>query len=251
MLIASDFRDFYDVARSLGVDKLYVYKRVTEIKKGEFEFDRSTRNSWPYPEEFTHTKRGVKHKYIASKVIVGFCGKLYPAVVFEKFVLVDEKFELKERVTLYSKEKTIAYLEKEKLKFETQSLSYWAVRDFSVKTPEAMENFFEGSSFTKLENEFIKHKCPVFVYGRFEAEKSTHGKVRLVLNPRLTDYKFVQVKDPITAWKELYNYISGVLGSSGPELVKISDKELAKKKGHDGEYSFKKPPGKRGKVRWR
>jgi len=43
-------------------------------------------------------------------------------------------------------------------------------------------------------------------------------------------------------------FISGVLGVQVRPTVEISDKDKQAAKGHDGEYSFKKPPGG---GRWR
>ena len=67
----------------------------------------------------------------------------------------------------------------------------------------------------------------------------------LILNPELRKYDFVTVKDPPAAFQEIYMYISGVLGVPARSMVEISDREKARKHGHDGKYSFKKPP--RGK----
>ena len=67
----------------------------------------------------------------------------------------------------------------------------------------------------------------------------------------MKNYRFVQIKDPPTAFQDIFMYIAGVIGITEPVTVKISDKELAKKKGHDGKYSFRKPPGKRGNPKWR
>ena len=73
--------------------------------------------------------------------------------------------------------------------------------------------------------------------------------IGLVTNAQLKDFQFAKMKDPFTAFQDIYMYISGVLGVDAKPMVQISDKDLAHKRGHGGKYSFKKPPGtkKRGK----
>lgn len=247
MLIVSKFRDYYDTAAVHGIDKTCVYIRTEEAKKSDYNLDTGSRwRSWPHAEEFLKTKGGVETSYSVYKYVVGFCGKLYPVIVVEKDVAGTKT----ERFSFYSTEKIQAFFTKEKLKLDSRYTSgYWSMRDFTVKSEQSMNNFFEIAQFKKLEEEFAKNNCPAFVYGRFNIDGK--DKLRVVLNPKLRDYRFAQMKDPQTAFQDIFMYISGVLGISAPPMVKVKDKELAAKRGHDGKYSFRKPPGKRGKKQWR
>lgn len=244
MLIASKFHDFYDTVSVFGVDKTCVYQRNRQELKGEFVFGdevrKTLRSSWPREEEFTKTKSGVQTKWTAFKYIIGYCGKLYPMVFVEKKTPTKTQ-----NFGLYSPEEVEEFFEKENINLAKSLYSYWSMREFSVKSKESMKQFFDAEQFKSLEQEFQKHKIPVFIYGRFTKDEL------LILNPKLKDFKFMKVKDPQTAFQDIFSYISGVLGVSAPETVELSDKELAKKKGHDGKYSFRKTPGKRGKKQWR
>jgi len=241
MLIVSNFHDYYDTISVYGVDKEYVYERKEKVLMGTFGKEDRNRGHWAYEEKYSKTKSGIKTDYVVHKRVVGFCGKLYPVVVVEKKVGTEKA----EQISFYSTEKVHSFFAKEKITL-IDRLSYWSMRDFSTKSEKALNSFFEGSMFKELKAEFQKNKCPVFIYGRFP---SIGRSERLILNPKLRDYKFAQVKDPATAFQDIFMYIAGVLGISTPVMVKLSDKELAKKRGHGDPYSFRKLPQKKGKKR--
>jgi hypothetical protein len=164
---------------------------------------------------------GLFQKPFRATRIIGFCGKLYPLLETKGFLIYDRKIALD------------------------------VVKD-SWNKKDINKCFSEDIKDPGLLKIFVEKKVPVFIYGDYLAGKYENGKSRqLILNPKLSDWGFQSVKDPVTAFQDIYMYISGVLGVSAPETVEISDKEMAKKKGHDGEWSFRKPPGKRGKNRWR
>lgn len=245
MLIVSNFHDFYDTISRLGVDKTCVYKRETVALPGEFDTGERF-NRWPHGQEFVKGKK----KYFTDPVVIGFCGKTYPAIAVscgESLSLIDKKH------VFFSSEDLYAFFVKEKISTKKSGGRFsWFGHHLSMLDRASVDNFFEGKIFKPMEKYFAKHHAPAFVYGRFtDAVPHTNGKEKLVLNPCLKDYRFFQVKDPQTAFQDVFMYISGVLGIDTPKMVKISDKELAKKRGHDGEYSFRKPPGKRGKNKWR
>jgi hypothetical protein len=250
MLIVSKFRDFYDTISVYGIDKTCVYERTSEFIKGTVQFTgRYSDRGWPYAEQFEKSKNKIKYEYVSKKFVIGFCGKLYPVVVITK----EEKKAQSSKITkycFYNAEEVTIYLEKEKLT-ENTTKRYVSFNDFSVERPQSLNNFFNTDLFEPLQEEFHKNNCPVFVYGRFKQGDEIRPKDFLVTNPCLKDYKFEKVKDPQTAFQDVFMYISGVLGISAPEMVEISDKEMAIKKGHGDKYSFRKPPGKRGKKQWR
>lgn len=253
MLIASKFHDYYDTVSVYGIDKTCVYKRNKQELKGEFVFGdevrKTLRSSWPHAEDFSRTKRGSVTTWRVFKYVIGYCGKLYPMILVEKVTPAKTQ-----TFGLYSPDEVSEFFEKENINLARSLYAYFSLREFSVKSKESMTQFFEGEQFKSLEQEFHKNKCPVFVYGRFPKPDSVMrfgGEEQLVLNPKLKDFKFMKMKDPQTAFQDIFMFLSGVLGVSAPETVELSDKELAKKKGHGDKYSFRKPPGKRGKKQWR
>jgi hypothetical protein len=248
MLISSKFHDYYDTISVFGIDKTCVYQRNRKELGGKFEFAdgrRNYSNHWPYEEEFELIRKGIPTKWVVSKYVIGYCGKLYPMILVEKFA--PHRTQI---FGLYSADEVRDFFAKEDIQLATSRYTYYSIREFSFKSEPSMKQFFEGRPFKALEKEFYDNKCPVFVYGRFGDERRSRREL-LVLNPKLKDFRFMRVKDPQTAFQDIFMFISGVLGVSEPVMVELSDKELAKKKGHDGKYSFRKPPGKRGQKKWR
>jgi hypothetical protein len=156
--------------------------------------------------------------------IIGFCGKLYPLLQTEKFIIYDKKEVIK----------------------RTRNVRYfWHDRELGACFNEYLNN-------PELLKIFVDKKTPVFIYGDYLDGEYKVGKAKeLIINPRLKDWGFQSVKDPVTAFQDIFMYISGVLGTPEKPMVKISDKEMAKKRGHDGKFSFRKPKGKRGNPKWR
>lgn len=154
--------------------------------------------------------------------IIGFCGKLYPLLQTKNALIYDKKVAL-----------------------EIIGKSGYYRRDIDACFSEDLKN----PALLKI---FVDKHTPVFIYGDcLDGNYKAGNSRQLIVNPKLKDWGFQSVKDPVTAFQDIYMYISGVLGIDAPEMVKISDKEMAKKRGHDGKFSFRKPPGKRGNPKWR
>ena len=158
--------------------------------------------------------------FMATRLI-GFCGKLYPLLEIRN---------------------TLIYDRKEAIKRIKDSWNQKYVNDC----------FLELINNKALLNIFIEKKTPIFIYGDYlDGYYEPRKSQELIINPRLKDWGFQSIKDPVSAFQDIYMFISGVLGVSNMKMLEFSDKLKAKAKGHDGEFSFRKPPGKRGKNRWR
>jgi hypothetical protein len=161
-----------------------------------------------------------KKDFMAVRLI-GFCGKLYPILQTTNAIIYDKEEALK------------------KVK------DSWYRKDVD-------KCFTEDTKNKELLKIFAEKNTPVFIYGDcLDGEYKAGHQQELIINPKLNNVGFQSVKDPVTAFQDIYGYISGVLGTSAPKTVKITDKEMAKKRGHDDKYSFRKPPGKKGNPKWR
>ena len=228
MLIDSDFKDYYDTIRTYGVDKTVVYKRKNKLIEERTDFSH------------VHETYSFKGGYInATAGLVGFCGKLYP------FLKTSESYygakpSGKDRI-FCDYESLDKYLTSMKVKADEKYYPSWK-HGSQLKSKEGRKRYFNPEDFKEYEKVFEKHKVPVFWV-------NSRG---IVLSPILRELGFVTVKDPPTAFQEIMQYISGVLGTGERPMVEIADKYKAAAKGHDSPYSFRKPPGsKRGKPRWR
>lgn len=218
MYIISKFRDYYDVGMKSGIDKTVVYERNTVEVKGKVISLQG--NGW-------HGR------------VLAFCGKFYPFVYHVGIgVQVDR--------IIWDVEEAVATLPKSRWRL--------AWDDDRLDSEIGIRRFFDRK-YPELEKLYHEYRTPVFAFEPRPARVyrwQREGEFRsLVFNPCLKDIQFYKAKDPITAFQEIYMFISGVIGSAPKPREIISDEVMAASKGHDGEYSFRKPPGKRGKKRWR
>lgn len=234
MLIVSNFHDYYDTAMTYGIDKTVVFNRDNslgeKLKTRDFDLD------WP---EDHQTRKGIVR---ISEILVGFCGKIYPAVRFERL------YQHKTPVTVVF-DATQFFIEAvdHDLRVDWDAkLTGWSRLKFWRGGIHAgyAKDFFE-KSYRELEETFHKAHTPIFTIA-FEGRD-----LWLRINPQLKPLQFAKVKDPASAFQDIYSYISGVLGAPPPPKEEPSDKIKAQNHGHDDPYSFRKTPGKRGKNRWR
>lgn len=103
---------------------------------------------------------------------------------------------------------------------------------YSWYRKDVQANFAEDLKNPALLKIFVEKHTPVFIYGDcLDGEYKTGKSKELIINPKLQDWGFQSVKDPVTAFQDIFMYISGVLGVDAPKMIEISDKEKAKKKG--------------------
>jgi hypothetical protein len=248
MLIVSKFHDYYDTASIHGVDKTCVYLRNEE----KMEIHGRGWNSEPYillkdgtrfplgKVASYETKRYVSADYEFKKAILGFCGEIYPLI---KVIKTYNGYPAPspETYCFYDQPSFANFIAEEGIVSKKYRYGSWGRERFDLDSDQGINNFFDHNRWTKLEGLFAAYHVPCWVL----RERS------LKLNPNLKDLGFMKIKDPQTAFQDIYMYMSGVLGQPIKPTKPIDDKIMAASKGHDGPYSFRKPPGKRGKNRWR
>lgn len=245
MHIVSKYRDYYDTASAYGIDKTCVYLR----EEADFKVEGNHWNSEPYVLVENNkiflgklpspdTKATTSYDYEFHKIIVGFCGELYPLIKVTKKGRITRDIHT---FCFYEYAELRQFMDEEGIQDRKYGRYSWYADRMSVDSEKGMDAFFDPKSWTKLEQLFHLFRVPCF-----DVSWKWVG-----LNPCLKDKRFMTVKDSATAFQDIYMYLSGVLGAPPPPKEKIDDKIMAASKGHDGEYSFKKPPGKRGKNRWR
>lgn len=221
MLIVSDFHDYYDVGMKLGIDKTVVYDRKTIAIEGTFlSTERHQISGW-------------------KPSVLAFCGKFYPFVYHFTHSEVDR--------IIWDVEEALEALPRSRWSFS------WD--EDRIDTDTGIKRFFDRK-YPQLEKIFHERKTPIFGFApastrTYSWRPKEEPYKSLVINPNLKNIQFYKVKDTYSTFQDIYMFISGVIGIDKQPTTKISDKVMAASKGHDGEYSFRKPPGKRGKKRWR
>jgi hypothetical protein len=235
MLILSKKRDYYDNIRAYGIDKSIIYDRKEETINFKHKYHRLCSKTVDPLDECPHSWEYNKHQF--SFFVVGFCGKVYPVIRVERYrthMTIGLK-DLQSTEHFFFASDVLDYCNRYNIKVPEKD---W---NDTVRTVRGIKRFFnEGYDF--LYPLFQKYKVPVFVWGCTQDKYSWYTNPTLILNPILKDYQFMRMIPPPLAFQELMMYISGVLGTPDRPMVKLSDKEIARKHQMDGKYSFRKTP---------
>jgi len=210
MLIVSKFHDYYDSALGFGgVDKTCVFQRKTIKAKGDNPFKGIL------PREFVSNTT----ETMGTVFVVGFCGKIYMGGHFKNTINPSVKNKFKP-FYVYGKDAIKKVFKQKKIK----ERNYWHFFG-RPKIFEAIEELDNKSNFDL----FFKYKTPIFSF----VEK-------LKLNPNLKALQFYKVFDSYRAFQEIHMFLSGVLGNTEKDTIKISDMDRLVAKGFDKKTSFRK-----------
>jgi hypothetical protein len=212
MRLHTDFRDYYDHAVGYGIDERVHYNRFTE------EVEMQIKSQLDFPE---HSRAG----------LLGFCGRIHPFIEFRKYNRKwDDQddgspLEIVERFYAYN----LAEYERQEAKWADYNYRYSYV-DHSRALK--LKRFFLDWSFESDEI-FLRYKVPVWMIG-FD-----HHRNKGLLNPRLKDFGFERIIDPLTAFQEISMYVANILVEQ-KETVDIEDKYRIEQHGFDLKKSFRK-----------
>lgn len=240
MRIISKFHDYYDTALGYGADPNVLYIRSEEIVDVEppsrtYLYDRFTRL-----------------EFDVDRVVIGFCGKLYPVLVLEETKGFNTTYK-----HFYSAAEYLKYSNSFKKKNsptnrEVKRYHYRRYNDNSKEAKQLLDRFFSGADYKQLLDVFQEHKVPIFVrnYRKdpdiAKYRRDVHG---YKLNANLKEYEFYRIFDSFRAFQEISMYIGGVLGVGEPNTVEISNDDMRDKKGFN-DKSFKQvSPGKKHRRR--
>jgi len=268
MKIYSKHKDYFDSVAAYGVDDHVHWIRNPEavVLRYRSDYDRAGDNVngndkffdtdvyrfAPTAREESRWTNGGPYR---ENIWVGFCGKIYPVIRFhwrnagyhdvnEYAYTLDDVIRIfnhydptGKRVEQFSAVKKIP---KHQRRWQ---YNYCRRAEFNYAS---VKEYFEKCAVTDYPAPFVEHKVPIFVIRFHNAGEGQRQKSQweLTTNACLKDLHFQAIKDPYSAYQEIEQYISGILGLNDPETVHIADEYLAKQKGFD-EWSFKKLPTKR------
>ena len=228
MLIISKFHDYYDTALAHGVDKEIVYRRETN----EIELTGDVTN-------YVKNGKGIYCGYVI------FSGQEFPFVQFSfsepsvfTVPVVNQSFH-----NVYSLEDLDKLLEKypyfkenypalSKEHKNKPSRWHFIYRE-CVTNRLGIEKHLKSSLNLDLNDIHFKYDAPSLLkwVGSYGA--------KAYKNPSLRDLEFFKVKDTYTAFTELSQYISGVMGGKTPKMVEIDDIYRIEAHGFDKKNSFR------------
>jgi hypothetical protein len=254
MYIISKYKDYYDGAVGMGIDKTIVYERKLNAISTPTHIDDklSDKSDWrrhSFVSSYSSYHDIPNGHYNTYLIVIGFCGKLYPAIKtitekilnhsdWDKTKIVDIMYDHDEIKTFMDKHQHKEYYWSKNTKTDAQKFDEYVQR----------LNEIDSAQWHREIN------SPIFVWGfppvddtylwecKYGIERNKG--INFFVNPILKDYKFAKVFDPYTAFQEVQMYVSGVLGVNrdGTEFP-ATEKQKVAQHGMD-KWSFRKPPSK-------
>lgn len=223
MRIISPFKDYYDCIQAYGYSPEPKYIRnIIRENIDSFSFIGNTNIGG----------------LTAEKLIVGFCGNVYPALAFYEWQIYNQKHKY---TYFYDYDKAVAYIK--------SRLSYKKIADLEkIPSWRRVESFKSLDRFFKLEYNidikgyltklFLNSPHPIFTVSRFDYTKDI-----LTWNDNLGQINFQQVFDNYSAFQEIERYLSNI-AFPNPVIPDVSDKDMIVAKGFD-KFSFRKDKSKK------
>lgn len=268
MRIISSFFDYYDKGIAFGIDEKQIYVRETK----ETLLERGS----ACDEDFKNDLIGMGFTFPEFKDsgVIAFCGKAYPffrvRLVAEYIPGTDNSCRMsKTYYSIDSMEKDIRsdnYLDraihalgaKTKAEVVATKSRVESLRDdlgaFLGKRKNRGKRYFYGHPTVSVDFDetwvgrvlddetFIKNGAPIIL-----AQKTGRGgQLVLKTNPRLLDYEFIKVFDPIAAFQEISMYLGNNMAKQVDPSENFSDDMKRDAAGFD-KWSFRKHKNDRKK----
>ena len=216
MRIISKFRDYYDGVMKTGMDREVVYVRATV----DVLLDKAWKLGFDTKRMTAFSMSGKSGTYTIWTTFLGYCGTIY------KVYMVTG--DLGHHV-FYDYEEFKTYMLDTKLGsgYDFGERRYW---------PSRYQEFRDYDT-SKMSELFHKFQTPLFLLNH-EYHYRKPDKTTLTLSPCLKDLEFQRIKDPYTAYQDIFQFVAGTLNKPENKMVKISDKDKIAKHGFD-KWSFR------------
>ena len=248
MRIISKFGDYYDSALGFGIDTTCIYVRKKEKIQVPKELKDSIYSSGRYNR---YTTPVGNYSYEYRSIFIGFCGKVYTALVVKKIHPKKDDIDSNwDKDVIYNIDDFVKFFTTEKHGYlfdVTKNRRYKYIEDEKIRVKE----FFELHKVTdKHIDLFHELNIPIFVIGGNildsvellkDGSKFDHNGRIMMVNYPLKDYKFYKIFDSYTAFQEINMFVSGVLKRSEPVTTDVSEACKVSQKGFDS-WSFRKKP---------
>jgi len=244
MRLISSFKDYYDAVQGTDLDRSVVYVRETKQLEGwgncfgRFRLYRDNSRS------ILNTARS---DYRIDGALVAFCGRAYPAIVFDPVHLTSDRGDKLTQHVCYSLEQIDKFVETYQSKKYLEEV-YLNENKYHTETRRSIDGYFtrEQEDLDRNQNivlEYqLKHRCPVFV-DRLSREIGKENERVTILNPNLKQYQFFKIFDTYSAFQEIRMFMNN-LAFPEKQIPEVSDEDLLTAKGFD-KFSFRKDKSKK------
>ena len=242
MKIISPFKDFYDRALAYGHDdSVVLVRKPEELYNSHDPVLRNVKTFDALFEDFSmNSIRGSDECTIDfSYIVVLFCGKTYRGIRVTrkphwtkvqdtKSIVVYDGDALQNVVANFGGDIDVDHQKRGR---------FWWGRQF----------FYNNSLRTWLSRQGTDEHQQFAIERKFTTLVVDGGSPTTVVNnARLADYEFFRAIDPVTAYQEIDMFVSGVLASTGNQMVVTEDRYKIQAAGFDSR-SFRKSPTKNRK----
>lgn len=232
MKLITNFHDYYDTPfQHSAVDPKHIFKRETAVLQLRSECSKFIYSGSPYINE--------DYRKCLFKGCIGFCGKLYPFIIYKPLGQDNEIFY--STMDLQKKHPELLKNPSHKRRsFLNTSNNYdqWLDKGMIKKWIDVYELYKDQQLLAIFE----KYKTAYFlITGENWAEMTLRDRSSIVvtLYPNLKDYQFFKVFDTYHAFQAIEQYLTNNLVKPDMIEIKIPDKLKAESKGFD-KWSFRK-----------
>lgn len=242
MKIISKHRDYYDGAMGYDSDPSLVYVREKIDSRTNIGFEDYYQGI-PYEEYRNFIYVG--ENYIHEKGLIGFCGRVYPYLVFQVYkiegvgewitqVCFSEQDWSNNMHKIASKDYIDGY---DKFRIGRKKFIFKKTET----TKATIEEYFARHK-DKFTNVFMDKKAAIWIH--YKKCQNRNSGDNFQINCELTPYDFARIVNPFEAYQEISMYLGGVLGTGNPSVPEVSNNDLIEAKGFNLKTSFRKEKDK-------
>lgn len=242
MKIDSDFKDYYDIGISYGIDPKCVYKRK---EKELTDDDIKAFSILPYVLRPLDSSRRNKNNFLLrdkkdnpicfNKNVILFCGKIYT------FLTAPYMLNNGETKYLHTYKSFQDFCNEHGIRESGKRYYQYYADDNMNKIQRFYEKKYDKPSTSKyLEDVSMPSEDKLLGIHR-DFNTPVIDIINCVLNPCLREVGFASQVDPYTAFQEISMFITNILGVGEPITIEIDEKYKIEKHGFDKKTSFRHP----------
>lgn len=242
MKIDSDFKDYYDIGISYGIDPKCVYKRK---EKELSEEDIKTFSILPYVLRPLDSSRRNKNYFTLrdkkdnqvffDKNVILFCGEIYT------FLTAPYMFSKNETKYLHTYKAFQDFCNEHEIKESGKKYYQYYADDNMNKIQRFYEKKYDKPSTSRYLEDVVMPSKDKLIEIHRKLNTPIIDVINCVSNPCLRNFGFASQVDPYTAFQEINMFITNVFGVGEPDTIEIDEKYKIEKHGFDKKTSFRHP----------
>lgn len=248
-------KDYYDSARSWGIDSTIVFVRTgREIESVqlydtflEIRLEYLKKNAWPHMNTFYVDKGKNEFKYELTPVCLFLCGKRYFGVKVHSWLNQHLGGKDCGYSVIWNLDELRELLKSHDVGFGGRGIGWYNSQVYGrfKDTEHYLSEEFATQASQKEIDWLIENRVTIALYwypGITPKLYSRQEKAKWIFDTDcLKDVQFWNVMNPTQCFQEIAQWVGGVLPKPGPKMVQITDDKVKiHKAGFDTKLSFRK-----------